>query len=109
MADWTHVMTVEERRPAAAADPRAQLMDGGMAAPVEFVGGIARYSEMLKAWRNPRHPDRTAWLRLIDDIYGDGFDPDAFDLDAVQAKLATSLANDLASRDPTIAPIIDIR
>jgi hypothetical protein len=108
MTDWTHVLAIEERRPAAADEPRAQLLDGGMAAPEESIGGIARYSEMLKAWHNPRHPDRKAWLRVIDDIYGDEFDPEAFDLEALQAKLATSLANGLASWDPTVAPVFDV-
>jgi hypothetical protein len=108
MADWTHVMTVEDRQPASAEEPRAQLLAGEMAAPDETIGGAARYSEMLKAWQNPRHPDRKAWLRMIDDIYGDEFDPERFDLDALQAKLEASLANNLASWDPTIAPVFGL-
>ena len=58
---------------------------GERACPPEDVGGVWGYAEFLKAIRNPKHAEHAHYLEWI----GGAFDPEAFDLDAVNAALAS--------------------
>src|SRR3989338_3719370 len=58
-------------------------LDGAMACPPEDCGGIGGYYNMLETIRNPEDPeyeDMIDWL-------GDKFDPEEFDLEAINNKL----------------------
>src|SRR3972149_2067324 len=58
-------------------------LDGAMACPPEDCGGIGGYYNMLETIKNPEDPeyeDMIDWL-------GDKFDPEEFDLEAINNKL----------------------
>ena len=50
----------------------------------EDVGGVWGYAEFLEAIRNPEHEEHDSYLEWI----GGEFDPEAFDLDEVNAMLS---------------------
>ncbi len=76
---WGHEIVLEKILPA---DPKQELpvcIAGKRACPPEDVGGVWGYEDFLKAIIDPKHPDHamnTEWI-------GEDFDPEAFDLDAV--------------------------
>lgn len=53
------------------------------AGPPEDVGGIGGYEGFVKAIRNRRHPEHSSWLEWV----GGSFDPEKFDLEAVNRAL----------------------
>ena len=81
---WTHEVLVEA---VLLPEPRVsypRCLDGERACPPEDVGGIGGYEDFLRVIGNPRHPDHKdlmAWS-------GGHFDPEAFDLAAINAELA---------------------
>jgi len=80
---WIHDVVVEGAEPT---DPKEELpvcSGGKLACPPEDCGGIGGYYHLLEAVSNPAHPDHadlSEWL-------GPGFDPTAFDRDAVNVAL----------------------
>jgi hypothetical protein len=63
--------------------PLPLCVDGRRACPPEDCGGPWGYGELLEILKNPKHdeyPERLAWL-------GGGYDPEAFHLDQVNARL----------------------
>lgn len=58
-------------------------LDGQRAGPPEDVGGISGYEEFVKSIRNRRHPEHRSWLEWV----GGNFDPEKFDLEAVNRAL----------------------
>jgi hypothetical protein len=56
---------------------------GQGACPPEDVGGIWGYEEFLEAIADPEHSEHEDYLEWI----GDEFDPEAFDIDEVNATL----------------------
>jgi hypothetical protein len=106
ISDWVHVLTVEERRPPPADEPRAALLAGERAGPIESIGGMQRNNHFVA---DQERLGATS-IEDIEEMTGDElFKPDRFDLAAFQAKLAESLANDLASWDPTVEPVFDLQ
>jgi hypothetical protein len=80
--NWTHEVVVEKINPPGAAGS-PECLAGERACPPEDCGGVPGYEAFLEAIRNPRHPehkDLLAWA-------GGRFDPEAFDLVAVNRKL----------------------
>lgn len=71
---WEHEITVEKILPAAGGKI-ALCLDGAGACPPEDCGGIWGYAELLKALKNPKHPEHQS----MKDWIGGAFDPDAFD------------------------------
>ena len=62
---------------------RQATIDGKRACPPEDCGGPWSYPDFLDALQNPRHErheERLDWI-------GDGFDPEAFDLEAANKQL----------------------
>jgi len=57
---------------------------GKQACPPEDVGGIWGYDTFLEALKDPSHPDHAMYREWI----GGTFDPEAFHLDAVNARLS---------------------
>lgn len=79
---WEHAIVVEEVLEGAAAGP-VRCLAGARSAPPEDCGGVSGYEGLLEALADPEHPeheDLSEWV-------GDDFDPDAFDLNAVNRAL----------------------
>ncbi|MGC9349730.1 MAG: IS1096 element passenger TnpR family protein [Anaerolineae bacterium] len=80
---WLHTILVEEILPADPDQDYPVCIKGKRACPPEDVGGPWGYQHLLQALRDPSHPeheDYTVWA-------GYNFDPEAFELDAVNAQL----------------------
>jgi Plasmid pRiA4b ORF-3-like protein len=83
--DWEHELLVEKLLPI---DPNVKYpvcIKAKRACPPEDCGGPWGYAELLEILANPDHEeyeDRVEWM-------GDTFDPEAFDIDAINEVLAT--------------------
>ncbi len=83
LAGWLHRLEVEALDPAVEGDLTTPVCIAGAAAcPPEGAGGVWGYDELLARLDDPEDPD---YMSLIED-YSD-FDPEAFDLAAVNARL----------------------
>jgi hypothetical protein len=80
---WAHEIVVEAISPADASQPLPICVAGARACPPENSGGTLRYEELLLALRDPSHPG----FEELREIVGASFDPDAFDLEAVNRRL----------------------
>ena len=81
--DWDHTLEVQK---IAEAEPGAKYpicLNGKGACPPEDCGGIWGYYDMLEAVADPKHERHEELLEWL----GDSFDPDAFDLEEVNAVL----------------------
>ena len=77
---WEHLVTLEAIE--ADGPARAVCLDGANACPPEDSGGIWAYNEARPAYVDPSHPEH-AELR---DWLGGPFDPDHFDVEAVNRR-----------------------
>jgi hypothetical protein len=84
--DWQHLLVVEKVFPAEPDQTYPQCVAGERACPPEDYGGLWGYANLLAAISDPKHKDHEDML----DWLGDEFDPEAFDMDAVNAKLRKS-------------------
>jgi hypothetical protein len=80
---WEHVLLVEKVLPPEPGQRYPVCIKGRRACPPEDVGGIWGYAYFLEAIQNPDHPEREDYLEWI----GGEFDPQAFDLEEVNAAL----------------------
>ena len=80
---WIHQVVVEKviLEPGSLKVP--SCIDGARACPPEDCGGVWGYAELLKAIRNPRHSEHAEMLEWV----GEEFDPEHFDLEAVNQEL----------------------
>jgi len=88
--DWEHDVLIEKRAPRP--DPAAPevCVAGARKCPPEDCGGVFGYYDLLDALADPGHPghaERLEWLE-------GAFDPEAFDLDAVNRRLAAHSRRD---------------
>lgn len=81
---WEHVLEVEKILPPEPDAHYPRCLAGKRACPPEDVGGIWGYADFLAAVRDPKHPEHEELLEWA----GGEFDPEAFDLDAVNRTLA---------------------
>ena len=81
--EWEHALEIEQTLPSDAIIRYPVCNAGELACPPEDVGGISGYKDFLKAVKNPRHPDHKHYREWI----GGDFDPEAFDLNAVNQLL----------------------
>ena len=84
--DWQHILQIEKTLPAEAGVHYPRCTAGKRACPPEDCGGSWGYPDFLEAIQNPEHPeheDRLEWI-------GEDFDPEAFDLDAVNEELGAT-------------------
>jgi len=79
---WEHAVVVEEV--AAAADGKCRCLAGARAGPPEDCGGASRYAELLAAQADPGHTEHA----VLSDWLGEDFDAEAFDLAAINRRLA---------------------
>lgn len=81
---WLHQVLVEKvLSPSEAQGPYPQCLKGKRACPPEDCGGIWGYEDILSRWDDAGDPDIE---ELIDWLGGD-FDPEAFDLAAINQRL----------------------
>jgi hypothetical protein len=82
---WRHQVLVEEVGFESGNRARPSCLAGERACPPEDCGGIRGYYETLEILRDPEeHADTRIW---IDSMTGGPFDPDAFDIEAVNRSL----------------------
>lgn len=73
--DWQHAVIYEGTAPADPSTTYPRCLSGARACPPEDCGGVHRYTELLAALADPKHPEHEelrAWV-------GGHFDPGAFD------------------------------
>ena len=80
---WGHTLLVEKVFPPEPGVRYPVCVKGRRACPPEDVGGIWGYYGFLEAMQDPDHPDHEMYTEWI----GGEFDPEAFDLDEVNAAL----------------------
>jgi hypothetical protein len=80
---WAHELRVENILAPEAGVRYPVCLAGSRACPPEDVGGMAGYETLVEVLHNPNHPQHVEYLEWI----GDGFDPEAFDVNAVNRKL----------------------
>ena len=84
---WRHQVVVEGVR-VESGDAAGQLCLGGeRACPPEDSGGVHGYYQTLEILRNPRHEEYQDTKAWIESMTGGPFDPDAFDVEAVNGAL----------------------
>jgi len=81
--DWLHTVLVEKILPPDPAQKLPVCIKGKRACPPEDVGGVWGYEIFLEAINNPKHQEHASFLEWI----GGSFDPEQFDLDAINARL----------------------
>lgn len=82
---WEHAIKVEKILPALP-DVRIPLcLAGNRACPPEDCGGAWGYEHLLEVLRDPTHEEHDEMLTWL----GDGFDLEAFDIDATNVELRT--------------------
>ncbi len=82
--NWEHQLLIEKRRPTAEGVTVPTCIAGQRACPPEDCGGPWGYEHLLEALANPAHPEHEEQKEWI----GDEFDPERFDIAAVNARLA---------------------
>lgn len=78
---WDHTITVEAVTEDAGA---TRCLDGARACPPEDIGGTHGYATLLEVKADPEHEYRD-WLGE----HADAFDPEAFDVDAVNRRISS--------------------
>jgi hypothetical protein len=81
---WTHDIVVEGILPPQEAMLYPVCLDGGRACPPEDCGGIGGYENLLEVLRNPEHEEYESTLKWL----GGRFDPESFDVNAVNRALS---------------------
>jgi hypothetical protein len=80
---WDHTLLVEKILPPEGGIHYPICVKGKRACPPEDVGGVRGYENFLEAISDPRHDEHEEYLMWV----GGEFDPEAFDLEKVNAQL----------------------
>lgn len=80
---WRHDIVAEKILPVEDGKRYPVCLSGAGACPPEDCGGPYRYANLVLAISDPSHPDRRYWRGWI----GGDFDPEAFDLEAINRRL----------------------
>lgn len=80
---WEHIVLVEKVLPPDPEQTYPVCIKGRLATPPEDVGGMWGYYEFVEAINNPEHPEHASYVEW----WGGTFDPQAFDLEAINARL----------------------
>ena len=81
---WQHAILVEKILPVERGVRYPVCLAGKLARPPEDCGGIWGFYNLLGIVADPKHPEHEEMREWL----GGGFDPQAFDLDAVNTRLA---------------------
>lgn len=84
--DWLHQILVEKILPLEEGAPYPVCVTGKRACPPEDCGGIGGYYDFVEAIQNPDQPEHKNMLEW----FGGRFDPEAFDLEAINMGLKES-------------------
>jgi len=84
---WQHQVLVEKVGADSSEARGAICLSGERACPPEDCGGVHGYYGTLEILRNPRHDEYKHIKTWIESMTGGPFDPDSFDLEAVNAAL----------------------
>jgi hypothetical protein len=87
---WEHTLVLEKILEAEEGAKYPRCLKGKRACPPEDVGGIWGYQMYLEAIGNPDHPEHEEYLEWA----GEEFDPEHFDLEAVNEILCHGLDQD---------------
>ncbi len=82
---WQHTLLLEKILPKQKGVVYPICVKGRRSCPPEDVGGVWGYKNFLEAIRNPDHKEHEEYLTWI----GGAFDPEMFDLEAVNGRLRT--------------------
>lgn len=77
--DWQHIIDLKEIKEADDNRQYPICIDGENAAPVEDVGGIPGYYNMIEALSNPEHPEHDMFKEWL----GENYDPGYYDQDII--------------------------
>lgn len=80
---WEHVLLVEKILPPEKGVHYPRCIKGKRACPPEDVGGIWGYTDFVEIIKDPKHPEHEDMLEWV----GGSFDPEEFDLDAINGIL----------------------
>ena len=80
---WQHVLLMERILPLEEGVQYPCCLAGRGACPPEDCGGVYGYYAKLEALRDPKHPEHDEIIHWM----GEDFDPDAFDLEDINARL----------------------
>jgi hypothetical protein len=84
---WEHLIEVEDELARdVVSGPLPTCLDGARGCPPEDCGGTHGYDLLIQAIADPRHPEHDEYLAWA----GGEFDPEAFDVNAVNKLLAAS-------------------
>jgi hypothetical protein len=81
--NWLHTIEVEGKVPRKEGLRYPVCIEGENRCPPEDVGGVMRYQFFLVAINGPNHPDHKDWKEW----WPEPFDPEDFDLEAVNERL----------------------
>jgi hypothetical protein len=84
---WRHQVLVEEVGFESGNSARPLCLGGERACPPEDCGGVHGYYETLEILRDPAHEEYADTKIWIESMTGGPFDPDAFDVEAVNRSL----------------------
>jgi hypothetical protein len=93
---WEHTLVLEKIVPLERGMKLPQCIKGKRACPPEDVGGPWGYEGFLEAIHDPQNEEHESYLQWI----GGEFDPEAFDLDAVNQRLRQRAEQDWPGSTP---------
>jgi hypothetical protein len=80
---WEHTVHIEAILPIEKGAQYPIYLEGKRACPLEDVGGVTGYDDVLKIFSNSKHPEHEEMV----EEFGEDFDPEFFDVEAVNLGL----------------------
>jgi hypothetical protein len=84
---WEHELVVEKILEPEAGVKYPCCTAGKMACPPEDSGGVWGYAELVKALKDPEHPEHETYVEWLDLESGEDFDPADFSIEDVNKRL----------------------
>jgi hypothetical protein len=80
---WEHEVVLEKVLPPEPGTKYPVCLEGKRACPPEDCGGVWGYAELLETIQDPNHPEHDDMMEWL----GEGFEPERFDVEAVNKAL----------------------
>lgn len=80
---WEHTVHIEAILPIEKGAQYPICLEGKRACPLEDIGGVTGYDDVLKIFSNPKHPEHEEMV----EEFGEDFDPEFFDIEDVNLGL----------------------
>ncbi len=84
--DWMHEVRLEKEVPLEKGASLPQCLEGKRACPPEDCGGIYGYGDIVRMLKDPKFEPENGPREELLEWLGDEFDPEAFDVEAVNAQ-----------------------